>query len=144
VQFNIKSFVNADKIIKTDGSLWAKGKNDNGQLGDGTKVDKTSFVKIADNVMLAGNYWYTTNDGKTYMWSSDNATHSLLGGDENLSVTAYSQPFITWVRTSNDYWMRGRIVAPAYINPNEINVNHGIIPCNGLDLMTATETEYLG
>jgi hypothetical protein len=141
---DIKSFVTADKIIKTDGSLWAKGKNDKGQLGDGTKVDKTSFVKIADNVMLAGNYWYTTSDGKTYIWSENDPTHKLLGGDENFTVTAYSQPFITWVRTSNDYWMRGRIVAPAYINPKEIYVHHGIIPCNGLDLMTSAETEYTG
>lgn len=32
--------------IRTDGTLWAMGRNNNGQLGDGTIVDKSSLVKI--------------------------------------------------------------------------------------------------
>ena len=37
-------------VIKTDGSLWAWGENDRGQLGDGTKENRQSPVHIADNV----------------------------------------------------------------------------------------------
>ncbi|MDT3700332.1 MAG: stalk domain-containing protein [Thermincola sp.] len=37
-------------VIKKDGSLWAWGVNNRGQLGDGTEVDKTTPVKIMDKV----------------------------------------------------------------------------------------------
>jgi alpha-tubulin suppressor-like RCC1 family protein len=33
-------------FIKSDGSLWATGYNDKGQLGDGTTVDKSTPVQI--------------------------------------------------------------------------------------------------
>lgn len=34
-------------ILKTDGTLWATGYNGNGQLGDGTTIDKLSPVQIS-------------------------------------------------------------------------------------------------
>ena len=39
-------------FIKTDGSLWAMGKNQQGQLGDGTSQDKHSPVKIVDDGVI--------------------------------------------------------------------------------------------
>ena len=41
-------------ILKNDGSLWACGKNNCGQLGDGTNIDRYSPVKIMDGVNSAG------------------------------------------------------------------------------------------
>ena len=32
--------------LKTDGTVWCWGKNDRGQLGDGTKVDSAYPVKV--------------------------------------------------------------------------------------------------
>lgn len=51
-------------VIKTDGTLWAWGQNNNGQLGDGTRVNKSSPVQI----------------GALTTWSSaaNDTNHSLL------------------------------------------------------------------
>jgi hypothetical protein len=38
--------------VRTDGGLWAWGNNFEGQIGDGTIIDKHRPVKIMDNVML--------------------------------------------------------------------------------------------
>lgn len=37
-------------VVKTDGSLWAWGKNSYGELGDGTTQERTTPVKIMDGV----------------------------------------------------------------------------------------------
>ena len=37
-------------IVKTDGSLWACGSNDDGQLGDGTTTNRATPVKVMDGV----------------------------------------------------------------------------------------------
>ena len=34
-------------VLKEDGSVWATGWNGNGQLGDGTTIDKYTFVEVA-------------------------------------------------------------------------------------------------
>ena len=33
-------------VLKEGGSLWATGRNDNGQLGDGSMMDRTAFSKV--------------------------------------------------------------------------------------------------
>ena len=33
-------------VLKTDGTVWATGRNEYGQLGDGTTSNKHNFVKI--------------------------------------------------------------------------------------------------
>ena len=33
-------------VLKADGTVWATGQNDYGQLGDGTTSDKRSFVQV--------------------------------------------------------------------------------------------------
>jgi hypothetical protein len=72
--------VDSDRIIKSDNTLWARGSNDMGQLGDGTKTDREDFVKIADNVKeaIAGGYGYITMDNELYGWSPENAKHILI------------------------------------------------------------------
>jgi alpha-tubulin suppressor-like RCC1 family protein len=36
--------------VKSDGSLWAWGENESGQLGDGTTIDRLTPIKIMDGV----------------------------------------------------------------------------------------------
>ena len=58
--------------ILSDGSLWAWGSNDSGQLGDGTNVDKHIPVKIMDDVMAinagAWSSFAIKNDGTLWAW----------------------------------------------------------------------------
>ena len=36
-------------VLKKDGSVWTTGRNEYGQLGDGTTNDKNSFVKVVSS-----------------------------------------------------------------------------------------------
>ena len=57
---------------KNDGSLWAWGYNSYGQLGDGTTTNKTTPVKIMDNVVSTSAGLYHSlaikNDGSLWAW----------------------------------------------------------------------------
>ena len=33
-------------VLKTDGNVWVTGENNNGQLGDGSDIDKDTFVLV--------------------------------------------------------------------------------------------------
>jgi alpha-tubulin suppressor-like RCC1 family protein len=68
-------------IIKKDGTLWGWGVNDNGQLGDGTTVNKTTFTQIGtgtDWKMVAAGPNHTIGlktDGSLWSWgASSNAS----------------------------------------------------------------------
>ncbi len=61
--------------IKADGSLWAAGHNNEGQLGDGTIVDRANPVHIMDGVVdVAAGFEFTIalkEDGTVWGWGSN-------------------------------------------------------------------------
>jgi alpha-tubulin suppressor-like RCC1 family protein len=64
-------------MLLSDGSLWATGLNSNGQLGDGTTVNKASFVKV-----------YTPTGGITCTQVSCGSSHTqMLLSDGSLWAT---------------------------------------------------------
>ena len=69
---NISALTNHTIATKSDNSLWAWGKNSDGQLGDGTTTNKTTPVKIMDNVVstsAGGRHSLTIkNDGSLWAW----------------------------------------------------------------------------
>jgi len=69
-------------VIKQDGSLWATGYNNYGQLGDGTKVDKKVFVKVIDAgvrvVEPSGHFCHVLKDDGS-VWATGWNRHSQLG-----------------------------------------------------------------
>lgn len=53
VASNVKSISASEHLgmLKNDGTLWICGKNDCGQIGDGTAEDKKDFVKVSEDVL---------------------------------------------------------------------------------------------
>ena len=65
-------------IIKNDNSLWGWGTNTEGQLGDGTKINREEPVKIADNVVSVSEWSYVDGDGNVWEWNYDNPVPAIV------------------------------------------------------------------
>ena len=48
-------------VLRKDGSVWATGKNDYGQLGDGTIISRNVFVLVVSKgaQAVAAGYWHS-------------------------------------------------------------------------------------
>src|SRR5208283_4701402 len=73
--------------LKKDGSLWAAGKNDDGQLGTGDNNDhRNTFVKVETNATaMAGGGWYSLalkKDGS--LWATGDNSWGNLGTGDNI------------------------------------------------------------
>ena len=95
--------------IKTDGSLWAWGRNHYGQLGDGTTIDRHSPVKIMDDVRLPTRNWilYTDTQQQSYISQlTSNPTQSVVLVDgETVAFEAYT------IKGSNYFKLRDLAMA---------------------------------
>lgn len=81
--------------VKTDGTLWAWGKNPNGQLGDGTVITKSSPIQVgsltnwSEPVMgstNAGDSGALKTDGTIWMWGTN--TYGQLGQDNTITTSS--------------------------------------------------------
>ena len=61
-------------FITKCGTLWGLGQNQDGELGDGTRVPRTDPVKIAENVTSAGWHTFLTQDGTLWRWTRNDPT----------------------------------------------------------------------
>ncbi len=111
--------------VKTDGKLWAWGRNHYGQLGNGTTIYRSSPVQIGSS-----SNWYipavgrshtacTTTDGKLFVWG-DNASGQLGLGDtvkrsspvQVGALTNWKQPMGGYsttfcIKTNGELWSWG-------------------------------------
>ena len=61
-------------VLKKDGSVWAWGKNTDGQLGDGSSTSKSTPVQISgisQMIMIAAGYEHSLalkDDGTVWAW----------------------------------------------------------------------------
>lgn len=65
--------------LKADGSLWAWGWNDYGQVGDGTQESRATPINVANNIAAIQSAGIasivTSRDDKTYVWGYNGANY---------------------------------------------------------------------
>ena len=69
--------------LKADGSVWAWGQNDNGQVGDGTAKDRSTPVKILDGAIDVQTHSSISEalmkDGRVLVWGAAENEAGVLG-----------------------------------------------------------------
>jgi hypothetical protein len=91
--------------VKQDGTLWAWGWNNNGQLGDGTRVNKNNPVQIGTATnwkTVAANQYHTLavkQDGTLWAWGRNNYGQLGDGTAWKESPFQIDLPLITWIVT---------------------------------------------
>jgi hypothetical protein len=58
-------------IIDEDNVLWGYGDNTQGELGDGSLINRDTPKKIADNVKSVSYYAYVTTNNEFWVWSNE-------------------------------------------------------------------------
>jgi len=115
--------------IAGDGTLWAWGYNNSGQLGDGTLVDKISPTQIGtdtDWVALGVGYYHTfgiKSNGTLWAWgynyygqlgkgNNGNGTNALvptqIGTDTNWQSVTGGEYFTLATKTNGTLWSTGK------------------------------------
>ena len=107
--------------IKTDGTLWGWGENDDGELGDGSTVDRVSPKKIMDNVStVSAGLHYTMaikTDGSLWAWGlnrngqiGDGTTrnhHTPVKVMDNVKSVSTGQYYTMVVKSDGSLWSWG-------------------------------------
>ncbi|MEN6355760.1 MAG: RCC1 repeat-containing protein [Armatimonadota bacterium] len=79
--------------LRSDGTVWAWGHNDRGQLGDGTEVDKSAPVQVSglDGVVAIAAGWCHTvalkSDGTVWAWGDNTQAQLGDGTGNNVRLT---------------------------------------------------------
>jgi len=87
--------------LKTDGSLWGTGHNDYGQLGDGTKTNRYTFVKVMDSgvkdvVSRVSCTFALKTDGS--VWATGYNRFYAQGDGSSRTRTSFAQVFSSGVK----------------------------------------------
>ena len=113
--------------IKTDGTLWTWGHNNQGQLGDNTIIQKSSPVQTISGgtnwKLVAGGYYHTTaikTDGTLWTWGHNNQGQlgdntiihrsspvQTVAGGTNWKLVACSYMHTAAIKTDGTLWTWG-------------------------------------
>lgn len=119
----------AEIVLKENGELWTWGTNDDGQLGDGTFVDRSAPQKIMDHVQSIDSYadtvYAVTEDGGLWFWGNNSADNFGDGLPEKVSepvkimdgvrkVIAFDLHYIFIIKDNEELWGWGFGYAPEF------------------------------
>ena len=98
--------------IKTDGTLWAWGKNDYGNLGTNNTISRSSPVQIGSDTNwseVSGALFASIavkTDGTMYSWGYDSGYGQLGQSTRNLSKSSPTQigALTTWLKATGSYY----------------------------------------
>ncbi|MBQ1685398.1 MAG: hypothetical protein II072_07810 [Clostridia bacterium] len=88
--------------LRADGTLWAWGQNENGQLGDGTRTDAPAPVQIMENVQSCYPAAALDRNGTLWAWRSSGLTDSLTPVPVIEDVKSYIPGQKTFVIRNDD------------------------------------------
>ena len=153
---------NHSVAIKSDGSLWTWGENKYCQLGDGTKEDRLTPVKIMDGaVAVSTGRWHNMvikDDGSLWAWGSnlygslgDGTTEDKLAPvkimDDVTSISAGSHYGMAikkdgslWVWGENEYGQLGDGTTENKLDPVKV-MDHVITVSAGYSYSMAIKTD---
>ncbi|MFF2753467.1 InlB B-repeat-containing protein [Psychrobacillus sp. NPDC058041] len=102
--------------IKTDGTVWSFGRNDHGQLGDGTKTDSDTLIQVKKEdgeplkaVAVAAGTWHSLvldEDGIVWGWGENGKGTLATGGSTQpklFPVQAVGLPKITAISSTTHH-----------------------------------------
>lgn len=116
--------------LKTDGTLWGWGRNNVGQVGDGTSTTRSSPVQIGSgtdwSLIECGSYSSAAIKTGNTLWTWGNASFGMLGSNSttnrsspgqvgslsNWSKIACGNLHMIAVKTDGTLWSWGRNVGP--------------------------------
>ena len=101
--------------VKTDGTLWAWGRNSSGQFGNNTRVDRNSPVQAGSDTDWAavgcgnGSTIAVKTNGTLWVWG---ANSNGVGGQNTSSSASRSSPYqvgalTTWTKVNISRWSDG-------------------------------------
>lgn len=147
-------------VIKPDGSLWAWGRNDYGQVGNNGGADsvgpsgtpyQSAPVKVLDNVVSVscGNYHTAAiqGDGSLWVWGSNeygqvgnsggNASNNGMPVQttpvkvlDNVATVACGGDSTAAIKTDGTLWMWGEIGHPTVPTPKKVMDNVAAVSCD--------------
>ena len=113
-------------FIQEDGSLWAMGLNQNGQLGDGTFIERTTPVQIVANGVIAvaagafhsifiksdGSLWAMGNNSNGQLgngtFTQSNIPVAVVGsGTSGVATVVAGQSHTLFLKTDGSAWSMG-------------------------------------